>query len=52
MKRIVAVAATALFGAALFAAPASAAAGQLCYDVNVVVNGEAVVAQTACTPIG
>jgi type 1 fimbria pilin len=51
MKRVLAVAATALFGAALFAAPASAA-GQLCYDVNVVVNGQAVVAQTACTPIG
>ena len=52
MKRIVAVAATALFGAALFAAPASAAAGEFCYDVNVVVNGSAVVAETACTPIG
>lgn len=52
MKRALAVVATALFGAALVAAPAQAAGGQLCYDVNVVVNGEAVVAETACTPIG
>ena len=51
MKRIVAVVATALLGAAVLATPASAA-GQLCYDVNVVVNGEAVVALAACTPIG
>ena len=51
MKRVLAVAATALFGAALLATPASAA-GQLCYDVSVVVNGDAVVAEQACTPIG
>ena len=51
MKRVLAVAATALFGAALLATPASAA-GQVCYDVSVVVNGEAVVAQQSCTPIG
>jgi hypothetical protein len=51
MKRLLAVAATAFLGAAVLAGPASAA-GQLCYDVAVVVNGEAVVAEQACTPIG
>ena len=51
MKRVLVVVATALLGGALLAPPASAA-GELCYDVHVVVDGEAVVAETACTPIG
>lgn len=37
---------------AVASAPAASAAGEFCYDVDVVVNGDAVVDEQTCTPIG
>lgn len=46
---LIAVGATLLLG--LFAAPASAG-GQVCYSVSATVNGETVVNEASCVPIG
>jgi hypothetical protein len=47
VKKLLAVAAAVAGAALLFAAPASAA-GQVCYDLGVNVNGDSVVAEAAC----
>ncbi|MEN3273774.1 MAG: hypothetical protein V7636_2535 [Actinomycetota bacterium] len=47
MKKLLALAAAAL-GLSLFAMAPAHAAGQLCYDVNVNVAGQAPIAQAGC----
>jgi len=50
MKKLLAI--LALSGGALFtfASPASAA-GELCYDVNIAIAGQAPIAQAGCQPL-
>lgn len=51
MKKVLAL--TGLVAAlAIAAAPAANAGGQVCYDADVVVNGQALVDESGCQPIG
>ena len=51
MKKILAVIGLAVAGLVGLSAVPASAAGQLCHDVTVVVNGESVVDDASCTAL-
>ena len=51
MKKIIAVVGIAVAGLIGLSTGTASAAGQICHDVSVVVNGESVVADASCTAL-